>query len=90
MKKIVAIIIAGVLALGMLFLTGCGATLDDATTDGMSLGETVESGLDEVLTDMSDVLTDSPSESESAGESSTADNMPEDTTVEGETDTTAG
>lgn len=90
MKKIIPIILVAALALSFLLLTGCGETLDQTTTDGLNLGETVESGLDEALTDMSEELTDmSDKMTENADDESvknTDEALDADTTVSAETE----
>lgn len=58
MKKIIPVLLVLSLLLGLLFLTGCGETLSQETTNGLNIGEDLESGLDEAITDMTDELTD--------------------------------
>ena len=89
MKKIIPVLLVLSLISGLLFLTGCGETLDQETTNGSAMGEALESGLDEAITDLTDELTDlSEDMTDTSDEltSGTDEALPEDTTVIAETE----
>lgn len=89
MKKIIPVLLVLSLALGLLFLTGCGDTLSQETTDGLNLEETLESGVDEMITDLTDELTDMAEDMTDMAEdltSATDEALPQDTTVVSETE----
>ena len=88
MKKFIPVLIVLSLLLGLLFLTGCGETLSQETTDGLNLEETLESGLDEMVTDLTDELTEMAEDMTDMAEdltSATDEALPQDTTVVAET-----
>lgn len=89
MKKLIPIVLVLSLLLGLLFLTGCGDTLSQETTDGLDLEETIMSGMDEMITDLTDELTDMAEDMTDAAEeltSGTDEALPQDTTVVAETE----
>lgn len=80
MKKIIPVILVSALVLGIMMLTGCGETLSETTTGGLNLDESLMSGIDEGITDVSEALTDLSDEMTDEGEETNED-LPEDTTV---------
>lgn len=92
MKKFIPILIVMSLLLSLLLLTGCGGgdTLSQETTDGLNIGETLESGLDEAITDLTDEMTDMAedmTDMEDEIMSDTDEALPQDTTVAAEEET---
>lgn len=89
MKKIIPVLLVLSLMLGLLFLTGCGETLSQETTDGLNIGEDLESGLDEAVTELTDELTDMSEDMTDVTDdltSGTDEALPQDTTVIAETE----